>query len=301
MPAGPTDYKLDQSKPMTEAEIKAKIIEVQNENLKAIEQGLEQNSSGWGDKVKIKVPADAQGRPITNPTDKDWENAVKNNSFAEFEHKPADSANGEFVIDEILDIPDAGKIIAEVLAVLGPAYRTELEKANDLRNQMDSLKKKNQALEKLENSISDTNTAGANIVDDFEVPTRRYVYDEKGNKKLDQFEKPITEAVGEPPSDEDWARAAEWKSVKDLTGREVADKYFGITLSDTSEGDNAHNINLSTNIQKIGNARNLAQSEMSKLSSQFDFRMGNAQTNLQNANKIIASINDMIMGIIKGI
>ncbi|MFM8984153.1 MAG: hypothetical protein ACKOLA_14945, partial [Spartobacteria bacterium] len=91
-----TDYKVDQSKPMTDAEIKAKIIEVQNENLKAIEQGLEQNSSGWGDKVKIKVPADAQGRPITNPTAKDWENAAKNNRFAEVEDFPIKLAANYF-------------------------------------------------------------------------------------------------------------------------------------------------------------------------------------------------------------
>jgi hypothetical protein len=67
------------------------------------------------------------------------------------------------------------------------------------------------------------------------------------------------------------------------------------------EGTNAHNINLSNNIQKIGNARTAVQSEMSKLSGQFDFYMGNAQTNLQNANKIIASVNDMMMGIARGI
>jgi hypothetical protein len=467
-----TDYKVENTTPLTDAEIKAKIIEVQNENLKAIEQGLEQNSSGWGDKVKIKVPADAQGRPITNPTAKDWENAAKNNSFADFEDrpyrlasnffsvnfadfgdhaqnlianqalleelqealnkgisfpaspipktvagdivrafqarqaalnqlkiaignpnagvmnppaekidikvpagpdgkpiknpspkdwieaqknnrwstvsgKPADlaadyygvkidtanwrdsyksniaaleqsgkegsqkfidkirSANGEFVIDEILDIPDAGKIIAEVLAVLGPAYGTELEKADNLRKQMDSLKKKNQALEKLENSISDNDTSGGNNVD-FEVPTKRFVYDSNGNKVLDANGKQKTEDITPPASDLDWAQAAEWKSIKelnggnDVNGRKAAEVYLGFKLVRT-EGDNAHNNNLSTNLQKINNARTSVSSEMSKLSGQFDFRMGNAQTNLQNANKIIASINDMVMGITKSI
>lgn len=468
------DYRVENSTPLTEAEIKAKVIEVQTENLQAIEKGLEQDPTGRGGKVKIKVPADANGNPISKPTAQDWDNAAKTGKFAEVEGspgslaseyyglhlvnfdggfdnklankallqelrdalgkgisfptteaiprsevgdvvralqarqralgqvergmgnpnagvwdpprerveikvpagpdgkpienpktqdwidaqknnrwatvsgKPADLAlekfgvkidmanwresyksnkaafteafdygiqkfgsnmriaNGEFSPDALLDVPDAGKIIKEVFAVLGPAYSDDIEKAKDLKVQMDSLKKKNDALQKLENSVSTNNTAGSNSVDDFEVPTKRYVYDEKGNKKRDSDGNPITEAVTPPPSDLDWAHAAEWKSVKELNGgkslngREVAEKYFGFKLSNTS-GDNAHNINLSNNLQKIGNARTSVQSEMSKLSGQFDFHMGNAQTNLQYANKIIANINDMMMSIARGI
>jgi hypothetical protein len=467
------DYKTANPTPRTEAEVKAKIVEVQTENLKAIENGLDQNSAGWGDKVKIQVPADAKGNPIFRPSAQDWENAAKTDSFATVEDTPSSlatrfygldmvdlgnssdnltsnkaflrelqdalgkgitfptteaiprsevgdvaralqarqsalralergmgnpnagtmdpprervdikvpadakgnpitnpstrdwidaqknnrwttvsdkpanlasdyygleidmvnwresykdnkaafgqasqegiqrfdsyirQANGEFAIGAVIDIPDAGKILAEVFKVLGPAYNDQLVKANDLKEQMDSLRKKNDALQKLENSISDNNTAGSNSVD-FDVPTKRYVYDSDGNKVMDSNGKPKTEAVGTPPSDQDWARAAEWKSVKelnggkDMNGRDVAKNYFGIQLSHV-EGDNAHNINLSNNIQKIGNARTAVQSEMSKLSGQFDFYMGNAQTNLQNANKIIASVNDMMMGIARGI
>ena len=467
------DYRITSPTPRTEAEVKAKIVEVQTENLKAIENGLDQNSAGRGDKVKIQVPADAKGNPIFRPSAQDWENAAKTDSFATVEDTPSglatrfyglalvdlgnssdnltsnkaflqelqdalgkgitfptteaiprsevgdvaralqarqsalrdlergmgnpnagtmeppwervdikvpadatgnpiknpstrdwiaaqknnrwatvsgkpanlaseyyglkidmanwrasykdnkaafgqasqegiqsfDSyirqANGQFSIGAVIDIPDAGKILAEVFKVLGPAYNDQLLKANDLKEQMDSLRKKNDGLQKLENSISDNNTAGSNSVD-FDVPTKRYVYDSDGNKVMDSNGKQKTEAVGTPPSDQDWARAAEWKSVKelndgkDMNGRDAADKYFGFKLSNIS-GDNAHNINLQSNIQRIGNARTAVQSEMSKLSGQFDFYMGNAQTNLQNANKIIASVNDMMMGIARGI
>jgi hypothetical protein len=450
-----TDYKVENTKPLTDAEIKAKIIEVQTENLQAIEQGLEQKSTGWGDKVKIKVPADANGKAITNPTAKDWENAVKNNRFAEVEDFPiklaanyfslhfvnfgsqednlilnkallkefsdalksgisfptttpiprsetgdmvralqawmralenlkigtvsvnirvpsdpkgnpiknptvkdwinaeknnswatasgmsADlasdyfgikidttnwrdtwpkvfetldqagkegtkkftdkirSANGEFVIDEILDIPDAGKIIAEVLAALGPAYGTELEKADDLRKQMDNLRKKNDAIKKFENSL-EKNSAGNDQIS-VEVPTSRFVYDKDGNKVKNEDGSFKTEPVGKPPSNEDWARAATFIEVGGKADS-LAQEYFGINYQ-KKDGNNKddHYANLTANTGKWNNERTSVSSEMSKLSGQFDFRMGNAQTNLQNANKIIASINDMVMGIIKSI
>lgn len=467
------DYRVDNSTPPTEAEIKAKVIEVQTENLQAIEKGLEQDPTGWGGKVKIKVPADANGNPISKPTAEDWENAAKTGQFAEVEGspgllaheyyglelvnfgggfdnnlankallqelrdalgkgisfpttealprsevgdvaralqarqralqnleigmgnpnagrpprdsveikvpagpdgkpiknpktqdwidaqksnrwatvsgKPADLAlenfgvkidmanwresynsnkaafaqtskdglqkfesfmriaNGEFSSGALLDIPNAGEIIAEVFKVLGPAYNDQLSKANDLKEQMDNLRKKNDALLKLENSVSGGDTSGGNTVDDFKIPTQRYVYDKEGNKVLDSNGNPKTEAVTPPPSDLDWAHAAEWKSVKELNGgkglngRDVAEKYFGFKLSSLTKGKDVHNINLSNNIQKIGNARTSVQSEMSKLSGQFEYYMGNAQTNLQNANKIIANINDMMMSIARGI
>jgi PKD repeat protein len=474
------DYKVDNSKPLTDAETKAKVIDVQNENLQAIEKGLDKNSAGWGDKVKIKVPADANGQPISNPTAKDWEDAAKNNRFTEVEDvpyrlasnyfslalanfndhnaslnankalieefrdalakgisfpatdsiprsekgdivrafearqraldelergmgnpkagtmdpprervdikvpanaegkpitnpsskdwieaqknnrwvtvsgKPADlasdyyglkidmanwrdsyksnkaafdqasqegskkfdaqirSASGEYVLDAILDIPNAGKIIAEVLAVLGPAYNTELKKANELREQMDSLKKKNDALQKLEDSISGNDTSGRNPVD-FDVPTKRYELDANGNRistgTTDADGKTIykTTDVSNPPTNDDWANATEFKSIKELNGgnningRLAAEKYFDFKLSSLEKGKDAHTTNLSLNIQKIGNVRSAVQSETSKLSGQFDLRMGNAQTNLQNANKTIASINDMMMSIARGI
>jgi len=489
-----TDYRVDNIKTLTADEVKAKIVEVQTQNIQAIENGLEQNSAGLGDRVKIKLPADAQGNPIHNPTAQDWENAAKNNRFVEVEDSPAQLASNFFgltlvdfgnamdnklangvllkelrdasakgitfpssqsipaspegeiirafqakqdairkvqeglgnprggtVVDlyqteikvpadaqgnpiknpstqdwidaqknnrwaqasgnsaqlaadyfdtklssinvlqlpnyyifnafngglfrdaitksdwetmqsglkqvtqndsksfvkkiveqirletEILAIPDAGKILEEVFKVLGPAYNSELSKANDLREQMDSLRKKNDALQKLENSISSNDTSGRNFVD-FDVPTKRYVYDSEGNKVLDSNGKPKTEPINIPPhpSDEDWARAAEWKSIKELNdgnninGRDAANKYLGFQLSHI-DGDNAHNTNLSNNIQKIGNARTAVQSEMSKLSGQFDFRMGNSQTNLQNANKIIGNINEIMLGIARAI
>jgi hypothetical protein len=469
-----TDNRVENTKPLTADEVKAKVKEVQTNNLQAIQDGIAQNTAGWGDKVKIKVPADASGKPIQNPTAQDWENAAKNNRFVEVEDTPArlassyygvslvdfgnsannkaannallqelrdalgqgitfpttqplptspagdlvrallareealkkiqrgmgdpnagtsnppsygfdikvpadasgkpiqnpsiqdwidaqknnrwatvngnseklaasyfglkleaggnwrdahkvnlaalnrasqngignleakiKIANGEFSVQGILDIPDAGKIIEEVLAVLGPAYTNQLQKANDVRGQMDSLKKKNDALNKLENSVSTNNTAGSNAVD-FDVPTKRYVLDKDGNKVLDSNGKPKTEDVKPPPSDQDWANAAEFKSIrelngnKDINGRDAAKKYFNIDLSNTT-GDNAHNINLSNNLTKIGNARSQVNAEMTKLSGQFDFFMGNAQTNLQNANKLISSLNDMNMAIARSI
>jgi len=458
-----TDYKLDNNKPLTEAEVKAKILEVQTENIQAIQDGIEQNSSGWGDsKVKIKVPADANGKAIQNPTAEDWQKAAKNNRFVETEGKPAmlaysyyglsladfgnvganKSANGallqelrdalakgitfpsnqlipvseagdvvrafqarqralselergignpnagvmdpprervevkvpadaegkpiknpstkdwieaqknnrwatvsgkpadlasdyyglkidtanwrdsftsnkaafkEAAIDSsqklesyiravdggfssgaIIDIPNAGKIIAEVLAVLGPAYNTELKKANELREQMDALQKKNDAITKFENTL-DINSAGYVDVT-IDVPKTKYVYDSNGNKVLDANGNPKTEPVGNPLTDQDWSRAAEFETV---TGRakDLSEKYIGVTYATKDD----HKTNLSTNSGRFSNARQSVSSEMSKLSGQFDFRMGNAQTNLSNANKTISSINDMLMSIIRGI
>ena len=458
------DNRVDNTKTLTADEVKAKVKEVQTENIQAIRDGIEQNSSGWGDtKVKIKVPADKNGNPIQNPTAEDWENAAKNNRFAEVEGKPAmlahsyygiqladfgneadnklangillkelsdalakgitfpttqplptseagdvvrayqarqdalnkikqgignpnagtslppsyafdikvpadakgnpiknpstqdwidaqknnrwatvngtsdklaadyfgvkvelggnwrtaykdnilaldksadyaiksfgakvKIANGEFSAVGLLDIPDAGKIIAEVLAVLGPAYNTELKKANELREQMDSLKKKNDAITKFENSL-DVNSAGYVDVT-IDVPKTKYVYDSEGNKVLDANGKPKTEPVGNPLTDEDWSRAAEFETV---TGRakDLSEKYIGVTYA--TKGN--HQENLTQNTSRFSNARQSVSSEVSKLSGQFDFRMGNAQTNLQNANKIIANINDMIMAIARGI
>ena len=298
--------------------------------------------------VDIKVPADAKGNPIKNPTPRDWVDAQKNNRWATVSDSPeklaADHfglkidmqnwrasysankasfkqasdqgsskfeenmriANGEFAAGALLDIPDGGKIIAEVLALLGPAYTNQLEKANEVRGQMDSLKKKNDALNKLENSISTNDTSGRNSVD-FEVPTKRYVLDKDGNKVLDSDGKPKTEDIKTPPapSEQDWANAAEFKSIKelegkDVNGRDAAKNYLGFELA-TTEGKDAHNTNLQYNIQKIGNQRSQVNSEMQKLSGQFDLYMSNSSTNLSNANKLISSVNDMMLGIARNI
>lgn len=463
------NYRVE-SKPLTDAEAKAKAQEVQNQNLQLIEDGLEQNPTGRGDKVKIKVPADSSGQPIPNPTAKDWEEAARNNQFVEVENTPSilaykyyglslvdfgvasenltankallkelrDASGGGIIFpshepiptsemgdivrayqarqralrqiesgigypnqgmmnpprervemkvpadadgkpiknpttqdwidaqknnkwatvsgkpddlakdyfgvnidtgkwreshadnktaineasqhgkdqfaakirvangDKYIDIPDAGKIMAEVMAVLGPAYQTEMSKASELKDQMDSLKKKNEALNELEKSISDKKTNGDELVD-FEVPTKRYVYDKDGNKVMDEKGKPKTEDIKPPPTNEDWARAAEFKKIsqiegKTLNGRDAAEKYLNIKLSRLAGGNDAdHRTNLANNLSKIGNERTAVNSEMSKLSGQFDFRMGNAQTNLQNANKIIANMNDMILSIARAI
>jgi len=451
-----TDYKVDNSKPITEAEAHAKVLEVQTENLQAIEKGLEQNSSGWGDKVKIKVPADANGNPIANPSAKDWENAVKNNLFAEVEDSPiklasnyfslnfvnfgshednlilnkallqefsdalksgisfptntpiprseagdmvralqarmkaledlkvgivsvnirvpsdekgnpiknpstkdwieaqknnrwatasgmptdlaADyfgvkidttkwkdtwpkvfetldqagkegtkkftdkirSANGEFVIDEILDIPDAGKILQEVYLLLGSSHTTELSKADEIRKQMDNLKKKNEAIKQFENSL-ETNSAGNDQLNNLEVPKTRYVYDSDGNKVKNEDGSFKTEPVGSPPSNEDWSRAASFEKVSGKAS-DLAEKYFDVKYQ-KKDGNNKedHASNLTANTGKWSNERQSVSSEMSKLSGQFDMHMGNSQTNLQQANKIISSMNDMMMAISRGI
>ena len=350
------DYKVDSSKPMTDAETKAKVIDVQNENLQSLEKGLDQNSAGWGDKVKIKVPAEANGNPIFRPSTQDWENAAKTDSFATVEDTPSglatrfygidlvdlgnssdnltsnkaflqelqdalgkgitfptteaiprsevgnmdralqagQSANGEYVLNEIINIPNAGKILAEAYAVLGPAYNTELKTANDLREQMDSLKKKNDAITKFENTL-DVNSAG-NVDVKIDVPKTKYVYDKDGNKILDEKGDPKTQPVGNPLTNDDWMHATEFETV---SGKaiDLAPKYIGVTYS--TKGD--HQGNLSNNTSRFANERTSVSSDMSKLTGQFDLHMGNAQTNLQNANKTIASINDMMMSISRAI
>jgi hypothetical protein len=124
---------------------------------------------------------------------------------------------------------------------------------------------------------------------------------------LDSDGKPKTEDIKTPPapSEQDWANAAEFKSIKelegkDVNGRDAAKKYLGFELA-TTEGEDAHNTNLQLNIQKIGNQRSQVNSEMQKLSGQFDLYMSNAQTNLSNANKLISSVNDMMLGIARNI
>jgi len=288
------------------------------------------------ERVDIKVPANAEGKPITNPSSKDWIEAQKNNRWVTVSGKPADlasdhyglkiditnwrdsyksnkaafdqasqegskkfdaqirSASGEYVLDAIINIPNAGKILAEAYAVLGPAYNTELKTANDLREQMDSLKKKNDAITKFENTL-DVNSAG-NVDVKIDVPKTKYVCDKDGNKILDEKGAPKTQPVGNPLTNDDWIQAAEFETV---SGKaiDLAPKYIGVNYS--TKGD--HQVNLSNNTGRFNNERSSVNSDMSKLTGQFDLHMGNAQTNLQNANKTIASINDMMMSISRAI
>lgn len=444
-----------ESKPLTDSEAKAKAQAVQDQNLQAIEGGLKQNSAGWGDKVKIKVPADSSGRAIYKPTAQDWENAAKNNQFAVVEDSPArlaseyygvelvdfgnasenltansallkelrdasssgiifpsnqpiptseigdivraskarqaalkeiesgigsysrrgkmppkekvevkvpadangnpiknptasdwinaqksnkwaitsgksddlakdyfgvkidttkwedsltnniselkkasQNGNDQFASqirlangDRYIDIPDAGKIIAEVLAALGGPYTSELKKADENRQQMDNLQKKNDALAKFENSL-DVNSAG-DVDVTINVPTSKYVYNDDGTKKLDSNGKPITEPItNNPLTNDDWVKAADFKEV---TGKakDLSHQYVNVTYA--TKGN--HQENLTTNTGRFSNERQSVSSDLSKLSGQFDAHMANAQTNLQNANKIISNINDMMMSI----
>lgn len=326
--------------PASEAGDVVRAFQARQSALSELERGIGNPNAGVmeppRERVEIKVPADAEGKPIKNPSSRDWVDAQKNNRWATVSGKPADLASdyyglkiemtnwrdsftankaafkeaaresfqklesyirvakGEFSPGAIIDIPNSGKIIAEVLAVLGPAYNTELKKANELREQMDALRKKNDAITKFENTL-DKNSAG-NVDVTIDVPKTKYVYDSNGNKVLDSDGKPKTEPVGNPLTDEDWSRAAEFETV---TGKakDLSEKYIGVTYA--TSGD--HKENLSTNSGRFSSARQSVSSEMSKLSGQFDYRMGNAQTNLSNANKTISSLNDMLMSIIRGI
>lgn len=326
--------------PVSEAGDVVRAFQARQRALSELERGLGNPNAGvmepLRERVEVQVPADAAGKPIKNPSTKDWIEAQKNNRWATASGKPADlasdyyglkidtanwrdsftankaafkqagidssqkldsyirAADGGFSSGAIIDIPDAGKIIAEVMAVLGPAYNTELKKANELREQMDALKKKDNAITKFENTL-DKNSAG-NVDVTIDVPKTKYVYDSNGNKVMDSNGKPKTEPVGNPLTDKDWSQAAEFETV---TGKakDLSEKYIGVTYA--TSGD--HKENLTTNSGRFSSARQSVSSEMSKLSGQFDFRMGNAQTNLSNANKTISSINDMLMSIIRGI
>ena len=316
-----TNYQVDKTKPLTVDQIKAKVVEVQKDGIQAIEKGLEQNLTGLGNEVYIKVPADADRKPITNPSAEDWENAVKNDRFAEIADSPTNLADkyfphlqktgaegtsdfatqidsgavgladGGIRSDGIQDIPSAGKIIQDVLAALGGPYTSELKKADENRQQMDNLQKKNDALAKFENSL-DVNSAG-DVDVTINVPTSKYVYNDDGTKKLDSNGKPITEPItNNPLTNDDWAKAAEFKEV---TGKakDISHQYVNVTYA--TKGN--HQENLTTNTGRFSNERQSVSSDLSKLSGQFDAHMANAQTNLQNANKIISNINDMNMSI----
>jgi len=134
-----------------------------------------------------------------------------------------------------------------------------------------------------------------------EVPKTRYVYDSDGNKVKNEDGSFKTEPVGSPPSNEDWSRAASFEKVSGKAS-DLAEKYFDVKYQ-KKDGNNKedHASNLTANTGKWSNERQSVSSEMSKLSGQFDMHMGNSQTNLQQANKIISSMNDMMMAISRGI
>jgi hypothetical protein len=202
-------------------------------------------------------------------------------------------------------------IITDAMSLMGKNYNDSMNAANEESLRMDNLRKKYDALKALESSVSSTNTAGSNAVD-FNVPTKRYELDVNGNRiptgTTDANGKPTfkTQNVSSPPTNDDWANAAEFKSIKELNGgnningRKAATTYFGMTLSNTS-GDNAHNINLSNNLTKISNERSLVDADMKKISGKFDFNMGNVQTNLSLVNKVMTQLNDTALSIARGI
>ncbi len=295
------------------------------------------------DKVTLKVPADASGKPLKNPTIQDWINAEKNNRYTEVTGSPfelskdhlgvelnsswrlaysenhnalraaCNAANKEAgkLMEFNKDI-DAGNrmaktalddidpnIIPEAMALMGKSYGDAMNAAKTESDRMDSLRKKYDALQKLENSLSTNSAGGANVT--ISVPTKRYVVDSEGNRVKDANGQFKTQAVGTPPSNDDWANAVP-DSFQDKTGtgRDIADKYFDIKLSNVS-GDNSSNINLSNNLTKISNARSLVDAEMKKISGKFDFDMGNVQTIMSLINKVMSQMNDTALSISRGI
>lgn len=307
------------------------------------------------DSITIRVPADASGKPIQNPTMQDWLDAEKNNRYVEVKGNPFElsktylgvelnrewmkysSQNQQALNDgdktakkqaiefyEFNKGVEAGlfmdtraltdidpQVLQDAMAIFGDNYKSAMGQADEDSKKMENLRKKYDALKNLENSISSNNTAGDNSVD-FNVPTKVYELDANGNRiptgAKDENGNSIykTKDVSNPPSNEDWANAAEFKSIKelnggkDINGRDAAKKYFNIELSNTS-GDNAHTTNLSNNLTKISNERGLVDAEMKKISGKFDFNMGNAQTILSMTNKMMSSLNDSATSIIRGI
>lgn len=201
--------------------------------------------------------------------------------------------------------------ITNAIAVMSNASTNALNAANEESLRMDNLRKKYDALKALENSVSGDRTAGDNLVD-FNVPTKRYVLDKNGDRiptgATDANGKPVykTEALTPPNPDltnDDWANAAEFKSIKelngggDINGKTAAKKYFGMDLVSSTSGDDPRSYNLSQNITKISNERSLVDSDMKKISGKFDYSMGNVQTNISLATKVLTQMNDTILKI----
>lgn len=203
-------------------------------------------------------------------------------------------------------------VITNAMALMGKNYNDSMNAANEESLRMDNLRKKYDALKNLENSVSGDKTAGDNIVD-FNVPTKRYVLDANGDRiptgATDANGKPIyqTQDISNPPTNDDWANAAEFKSIKelnggrDIDGKHAASKYFGMELVSTTKGDDPRSFNLSQNITKISNERSLVDADMKKISGKFDFNMGNVQTNLSLVNKVMTQLNDTALSIARGI
>jgi hypothetical protein len=461
-----TDYQVNTGKVLTDSEASAKILEVQSENLQAIESALEQNSAGWGDKIKIKVPADANGKQIQNPTAQDWENAAKNNRFVEVEDSPARLASDYFglklvdfgnaadnkvangaLLQEVKDAaakgitfpssqpiptseagdvvrafkakrdsllavqigmgnPKAGtamppsygftikvpadsqdnpiknptpndwlnaqknnqwaevkgtseqlaadyfgvkldmtnwrvayndnkaalevnlkdfnrpierskdieagnrmadtaltgidpNLIPDVMEVFQKQNSSAMNKAEENSKQMESLRKKYDAIKKMESNL-EGNSAGSNNVT-ISVPSKRYVTDAEGNRIKNADGTYQTTNVSSPPSNDDWANAAEFTEATDKAYI-VSDKYFGITYT-RLDGNNKedHATNLTQNLSKFSSERSMVDAEMKKISGKFDYWMGNVQTIMSLINKIASQVNDNNLAIIRGI
>lgn len=225
-----TDYQVDNSKPLTAGEVKAKIVEVQTQNIQAIEDGLEQNSAGWGDKVKIKVPADANGKPIQNPTTQDWENAAKNNRFVEVEDSPARLASDYFGL-KFVDFGNAadnksanGALLQELkdAADKGITFPSSQPiPASEAGDVVRAFQAKQDALKAVQIGMGNPN-AGTALPPSYAFPIK-VPADASGN--------PIKN-----PTPNDWLNAQknnQWAEVKG-TSEQLAADYFGVKLDMTN-------------------------------------------------------------------
>jgi hypothetical protein len=216
-------------------------------------------------------------------------------------------ASGNFMDLSVLSDIDPNTI-SNAIAVMSNASTNALNAANEESLRMDNLRKKYDALKALENSVSGDRTAGDNLVD-FNVPTKRYVLDKNGDRiptgATDANGKPVYETKPLTPptpdlTNDDWANAAEFKSIKelngggDINGKTAAKTYFGMDLVSSTSGDDPKSYNLSQNITKISNERSLVDSDMKKISGKFDYSMGNVSTNISLATKVLTLMNDTV-------
>lgn len=192
------------------------------------------------------------------------------------------------------------QILKDAMAIFGSNYKSAMESADEDSKKMENLRRKYDALQEMEKSISDNNTSGGNTVTIL-VPTKRYVLDADGNRVKDANGQFKTEDIKGIPTNDDWANAVPDSFQKKTgSGRDIDRDYFGMGLSHI-EGENAHNTNLSQNLAKISNQRSLVDAEMKKISGKFDFNMGNAQTILSMTNKMLSSLNDTVSKINSGL
>jgi hypothetical protein len=221
-----TDYTVDNSKLLTADEVKARVTEVQTENIQAIQDAIEQNSAGSGDKVKIKVPADANGKAIHNPTVQDWENAAKNNRFVEMEDSPARLASTYYGV-RLVDFGNAannrvanGALLKELREALSKGITfpsTQSIPTSEIGDIVRAYQARQDALNKVKQGIGNPNAGTAlppSYAFEIKVPA-----DAQGN--------PIKN-----PTTQDWIDAQtnnRWATVKGTSDQLAAD-YFGVKL-----------------------------------------------------------------------